>query len=299
MARTKTTKSRAATQAKEDQVLGAVATLNPKNVSDTIGETQVQVQETLAGLSAKILEKLQLLRQVEDSIQLKNDQLKEYHDIEAKVIELDELQAEIDAKYEEWEQEQARKKREFAEQQAERNRAWKREEEEYDYQKRMERRQKEDEFSAILGQKEKENRERQEQLEKNWKEREVDLARREGELAELREKVAGIPELIKKEVNAAVAIATNSVKKEYETKAQLAQKDAETAEKLASQQIQALQSTIDRLNQQVDGMRQELEQAHQRVSEISARAVDSAAGRSTIEALQRALEKDQGQKSGK
>jgi colicin import membrane protein len=299
MARAKTTKSRTAAQAKEDQVLGAVATLNPKNVSDTIGETQVQVQETLAGLSAKILEKLQLLRQVEESIQLKNDELKEYHDIEAKVIELDELQAEIDARHEEWDQEQARKKREFAEQQAERNRAWKREEEEYDYQKRMERRQKEDEFTALIAQKEKENRERQEQLEKLWKERETELARREGELVELREKVAGIPELIKKEVNAAVAIATNSVKKEYETKAQLAQKDAETAEKLANQQIQALQSTIDRLNLQVEGMRRELDQAHQRVTEISAKALDSAAGRSTIDALQRALEKDQGQKSGK
>jgi chromosome segregation ATPase len=292
-------KARQVAASKETEILHAVADLDMEGVNSTIGETQIEVQKTLADLSAKLLEKLQILRQIEDAIQYKSDDLKRHHDIEAKVTELDELEAQIEQRKREWEEEQARKRREFEEQRSERAKAWQREEQEYDYQKRIERRQKEDEFAQAMIQRERENRDKQEQLDKNWAEREGELAKHEAELVELREKVTGMPEAIKKAENAASQIAANSVKKEYETKAQLAQKDAETIQKLAAQEIGSLQATITKLNTQIEEMRRDLSQAHHDAKDISAKALDSAAGRSAMEALQRVLEKEPGQKQQK
>jgi len=150
-----------------------------------------------------------------------------------------------------------------------------------------------------MAQVERENREHQEGLTKDWADRETELKKRENELIELRQQVANFPEVVKKEVNAAVAIATNSVKKEYETKMVLSSKDAETAGKLAAQEATALTATISKLNHQVDDLKVQLEQAHRDVKEISAKALDSASGRTTMEALQKVLEKEQNYKPGK
>src|SRR5262249_20777153 len=155
------------------------------------------------------------------------------HSIEVTASTLDDLQAEIGQTREQWEDEEAAKKRLVAEQQSERNKQWKREEEDYLYRKQQEHRKLEDAFSASMAQQEKANREKQEQLEKQWTEREAELKKREQELAELRLFKDNHPEVVKKEVNAAVAVATNSVKKEYETKIVLAAKDSETDKRLA------------------------------------------------------------------
>jgi hypothetical protein len=98
-----------------------------------------------------------------------------------------------------------------------------------------------------------------------------------------------------------VAVATNSVKKEYETKMVLAAKDYETAQKLSEQTVNSLKENIAKQQAQLEGLREQLEQAHRDMKEISAKALESASGRATTEALQRLLEKDQvvGAKVGK
>jgi len=101
------------------------------------------------------------------------------------------------------------------------------------------------------------------------------------------------PELIKKEVNAQVAVATNSVKKEYETKMVLAAKDAETEKRLSTQEIKALTDNLTKQQAQLETMKHQLEQAQKDVKEISSKALESASGRATTDALQRILEKDQ------
>lgn len=233
-------KNRQATAIKESEVLDTVSGLNFDGVSGTIATTQVEVQKSLAGLSAKLVEQLQVLRDVEAAIVLKRDELKQLYDIESAAIELDDLQAKIDAQNEAWVEEQARKKREFEEQRSDRTRQWAREEEEYQYEQAQERKKAEDTFKYKMGEQERTNREKQQQQEKNWAEREVELKKREKEVEDLKAQVTNFPEVVKKEVNAAVAVATNSVKKEYETKATLSAKDAEMAAKLATQEALSL-----------------------------------------------------------
>ena len=90
-----------------------------------------------------------------------------------------------------------------------------------------------------------------------------------------------------------MAISTNSVKKEYETKMVLERKDAETAQKLAAQEINSLTTSINKLNAQVEDLKVQLDSARHDVKEISSKALEIASGRSAMEALQKVLEKDQ------
>jgi len=294
------TKNRQAAAQRDQDILESVRDLTLDSVSGAVSTTQVEVQKALADLSGKLAEQFQVLQGIESAIQLKRDELKALHQIEATATTLDELEAEIRKQRLAWEEEQAATKRLVAEQQSERNKQRVREEDDYQYKTAQAHRKLEDAFAASMGQQEKANREKQEQLEKQWGEREAELKRRETELAELRSFKENTPETIKKEVNGAVAVATNSVKKEYETKMVLAAKDSETEKRLSEQQISALQDTIKKQQSQLEDFKAQIEQAHRDVKDISAKALDSASGRATSEALQRLMEKDQGStKSGK
>jgi len=294
------TKNRAAAAQRDQDTLEAVQDLTLDSVSKEVSETQVEVQKALAELNGKLVAQFQVLQNIEASIQLRRDELKSLHSIEVTASTLDELEADIRKRRLEWDEEQATAKRNFAEQQSDRNKQRVREEEEYQYKTAQAHLKLEDAFSASMAQQGKANREKQEQLEKSWAERETELKKREQELAELRLFKENNPEMIKKEVNAAVAVATNSVKKEYETKMVLAAKDSETDKRLAEQTHHSLNEQIKKQQAQIDDLKAQLEQSHRDMKEISGKALDSASGRATTEALQRMMEKEQvSTKSGK
>lgn len=300
MAKVTGVKNRRAAAIQEKEVLTSVQGLSLDSVSKSITDTQVEVQKVLADLSAKVMERLQQLEQIQEAIGVRQEELKTLHDIEVKATTIDELDEQIAKQRRTWEEEQAEKKRTFAEMQSERNKTWKREEEEYQYKLAQEHRKLEDSFQALMEKQQKANSDKQEQLDKNWAERETELKKRETELVELRTFKEQAPEMVKKEVNAQVAVATNSVKKEYETKAQLAAKDADVEKRLADQTVKALQDTIAKQQAQLDEMKAQREQALRAVQEISAKALESASGRATTDALQRILERDQqGSKAAK
>ena len=112
-------KTRRAVQIQETEVLAAVKGLDLDSVSRSITETQVEVQRVLADLSSRVMERLQQLQQVEESIRLRTEEFKRLHDIEVTATTLDELEAQIKDQRRSWEEEQAAKKREFAEAQSE------------------------------------------------------------------------------------------------------------------------------------------------------------------------------------
>jgi len=292
-------KNRRAVETKEQEVLEADKDLSFDSVSTAVAQTQVAVQQTLASVSAQLTAQLQTLREVEEAILLRSAELKRLHDVEVTAQTLDELEAKIQEQRRSWDEEEAAKKRAFAEQQSERNKKWAREEEEYQYRTSQAHKKLEDSFAALMSDEQKKEREKKELLEKQWAEREAELKKREQELADLRALKEQLPELIKKAENAAAAVAGNSVKKEYETKAQLAAKDHETDKRLAEQEIRSLGETNKKQQAQIDDLKAQLERALGDIKEISTQAVQSASDRRTSDALQRLLEKDSSNKPTK
>ena len=119
-------KNRKVATIQNTEVLEAVADLDLDGVSNNITTTQVEVQKSLASLSAKLTEQLQQLRDIEVAIRLRQEELEPLRDIELADTTLDDLQSTIVSTRQQWEEEKQRQQREFAEQRADRNRAWQR-----------------------------------------------------------------------------------------------------------------------------------------------------------------------------
>jgi colicin import membrane protein len=287
------TKNRQAAQIRERETLESVNGLTMDSASSAVAAVQVEVQKALASVSAQLTAQLQVLQEVESCIQIRREELRQLHDIEATAATLDELEEQIKEQREAREVEQAKWKRDFAEQVSDARKDWSRQEADYQYTLAQKHRKADDARDLMLTQEDRARQDKQEKLEKDWAEREEELKKREQELAELRAFKEVTPETIRKAESAAAAVAGNSVKKEYETKMQLAAKDSEVERRLAEQQIKALEETIKKQQQLVDDLKAQLETAHRSAQEIAGKALDSASGRATTEALQRLMEKEQ------
>jgi hypothetical protein len=240
-----------------------------------------------------------VLKDIEEAIQLRKEELKQVHTIEATATTLDELEETIRTQRLAWDAEQARWKKDFEEMKSEQRKQWKREDDDYQYQLTIKHRKADDVREAMIAQEDKARREKQEQLDKQWAEREAELKKREQELAELRAFKEAAPGEVRKAESAAAQIAGNSVKKEYETKMQLANKDAEVERRLAEQQILSREDTIKKQQAQIDDLKAQLEQARHDSREIATKALDSASGRATTEALRDMIKEQSSTKSTK
>jgi len=279
----------------EDQVrevMNKVKDMTFDSVTKELAGVQVELQKTLAELSGTLAEQFQLLEDVQKTIALKQEELHRLHQIEATATTLDELKATIEEMQEQQQEQDEEFKRRFAEQKAEMNKQWAREQADYQYDIKLKQKKQEDTLNDMHQQKEKANREKQEQLEKTWAEREAILKKAEQELAELRAFKEAAPEMVKKAVNQEVAIANNSLKKEYEHQKVILQKDAETDKKLADAQKAADAQTIAKLQAQVTHLEKQLELANQRATDTASKAFESVSQRGTAEALQRLMETD-------
>jgi chromosome segregation ATPase len=282
-------KNQKVVEVKQKETLAAVAGLTQSGVANKLAAAQVEIQQTLAHLTANLTEKLAVLQSVESAIELKRQELSDLRQIETTAETLDELEAEIADRRVAWEQEQEQRAREVQEREEERRKTWKRAEEEYQYKVTQERQRDADAHAATVAADLKAHCTKLEALEKTWAEREAALKAHEQEVSDLKARVEDFPDEMKKEVNKEVAIATNALKRQYETEMKLAAKDAETQEKLAEQQAAAANQTIAKLADQIADLKGQLEQAHRDVKEISAKALDSASGRSAMEAVQNVL----------
>src|SRR5262249_16270904 len=195
------------------------------SVTKELAGVQVELQKTLAELSGTLAEQFQLLEDVQKSIKLKEQELMELKQIDAAATTIDELKADIEERDKQQKEDEEPLKRKLGEQKGEEEKQWAREEADYLYSTDQKKRKMEDTLAYEVEQKKKANREQQDQLEKNWAERETELKKREQELAELRKFKEDYPGMVQKEVNQAVAVANNSLKKEYEHKMVLTQKD--------------------------------------------------------------------------
>ena len=116
--------------------------------------------------------------------------------------------------------------------------------------------------------------------------REEALKLREKELEDLRKQVADFPAALKKETDTAAAIAGNRVKSDWEMKFTLAQKDAETAQRVASMEIASLKETNAKQAQAILTLQTELNEAKRQVQAIAEKALESASGARALAEVQ-------------
>lgn len=278
-------------------VLTDISSLTAESAVKKVTEAGLTINKTLAGINEQVISLVEELKKLDEAIQLKTEELNGLHgkDVAASAIDL--LVAEYDKKKAELQEEMERLQKEIAdtraksaqEQAAEREAAEvarKRLEEEYAYNIQLQRKKEQDAFAEQLRQQSATERDRKEKLEKDWATREEALKLREKELEELRGKVADFPLMLKKETDAAAAIAGNRVKGEWEVKFTLAQKDAETAQRVASMEIASLKEANAKQAQALQTLQSELADAKRQVQTIAEKALESASGARALAEVQ-------------
>jgi colicin import membrane protein len=290
-------KEQEARQAHAKNVLTDVSSLTAESAVKKVTEAGLTINKTLAGINEQVMSLVEELKKLDEAIQLKTDELGELHGKDIAASAVDVLVAEYDRKKEELQAEMERLQKEISDTRskfatdlaAERDAlevARKRAEEEYTYDTQLQRKKEQDAFAEQLRQQAASERDRKEKLEKEWAAREEALKLREQELENLRKQVADFPTVLKKETDTAAAIAGNRVKSEWEMKFTLAQKDAETSQRVSIMEIASLKETNSKQAQAIQALQTELAEAKRQVQTIAEKALESASGARALAEVQ-------------
>jgi hypothetical protein len=240
-------------------------------------------------VSAKLVEEVERLAAVRETVVIEQQELEKLHKIDVAATALDQmvqdydrqkqqLEADIAAQRVAWEEELRTTERERKEQEESLKKQRQREIEEYEYKKALERKKAQDKYDEEIRLQEKQNKEKQETLDKSWKQREAALKEQEQELIRLRSEAEGFPARIQKEVEQAVAQATRAAEARFEQQRVLLKKDAESDKRLAEMQIKALEEQLARQTTQIAALERQLEEAKRQVQDIAVKAIEGASG---------------------
>jgi hypothetical protein len=283
-------KAKAQTQIQAQQtkeLLKITDTLTLDSVVADLGNVQVGVQQGLAELTARMTSKLASLRQIEEAIQLKELRLQELHEMEASAITMDEIRNEIARTRLEWQEEtevHARSQKE-AREQCNKERA--REEEEYRYTIGMNRTREEEQYRQEREDLTRQNALKQVDLERDWREREAKLRAQEEETQQMRARFAQLDAEISKMVQEQTNLQLVSLKRDYETKAQLAAKEAETALRLAKQEAEAAKGANTYIQAQLAELKVQLAKSQEDAKHVATKALESVSGQAALAAVER------------
>lgn len=275
---------------KNDVVLETVKSITLDGVSKKIAAVQVDVQQTLAKLSTELTQNLDTLNTVNAAISLKQEELKNLHDIEVTKISLDTLNQDIEATRQLWTDEQTKKAKEDDLARRERQLRWTREEEQYKYERDQAHKKLEDDFNARIQEATKQNTLQAEALQRSWEKREADLKSKEQEFTTLRAEVEAFPAKLKAEVQKAESIVGNVMKKDFEMERKLLEANFNNKIQLAEAQVASEKMKTVELEKQVASLKAQLDMAQKDIKEISTKALESASSRETVNSLQKALE---------
>jgi uncharacterized coiled-coil protein SlyX len=127
-------------------------------------------------------------------------------------------------------------------------------------------------------------------MEKGFKEREENLKKQENEITELRAQVTAFPAKIDSEVKKAEAIVGSSVKRDYEHKLSLLQKDADTAKLVADNTIKGLNDRLANQDMVIGQLQGRINDADKRVTDIATKALEAAASTKSLADVQNLIQ---------
>jgi len=168
MATTKGTRNKKIEQTEAKAVLDSVKDLDLNKVITEVSGLQVNVQNTLAGLSAALTNKIQQIEQMDTAIDLKSTRLQELYGIENMAITLDDMKAQKAEEEQQTVLQRQERAKAWMEEEAERQKKWKREQEDYEYNRALQQKKWKDEFDAEVLQAKRNEATRIELLQKSW-----------------------------------------------------------------------------------------------------------------------------------
>lgn len=310
MSSKKSTKTAQFTKEKDESIRKVASELTAESALASIAEVQASLGKTLASVGEKLQAKLQELANVNRAVELEKEELSRIHDVgiiaqsieeaqavfEARKAELGKLSAAALLDYDEKVAE-ARRKYDLERDEIEQHR--KRDVEQYSYDLGQEQKKRRESFDEEIRLLRNAERDRSEVLAKDWAVREGILGKAESEIVELRIKVNEFPAVLKGEVDKQVGIVGNTVKRDYEHRISLLQKDAEAEKKVADMTNRSLQEQVSKLSTELASAYARLTAADEKVAKIAEKALESASGQRALSEIQSFTQRENGATSRK
>lgn len=272
-------KSETFSKEKSQQTLKAASGITIETAAKKVTEAQLSIGKTLSDVTNQLQTQLQELDTVTQAVQLKQGELETIYTKEQVLKNLDELNVEFEQHKQSIEDQKLAIDRERQQEQADfqfnLEQSRKSEQTQYEEQRRLVKNQHRDE---------------DELRNKAFLAREEELKKHETELIELRAKVTAFPEELKKETEKQVAIATNSVKREYEHKLQLMQKDFETANTVHNNTVAGLNARLAANDKVISDLTARLASSEEKVSAIATKALEAASATKSLADVQNLIQ---------
>lgn len=274
----------------DEQVTNTVQALNVNKVVSEIGELQVNIQSTLSGIAAQITGKLEELGNSEKAIGIMQGKIAELYQVEKELQSIEEIKAKKIEEEEKLKKMISLKNEEYQNEIEQREKQWTREEEEHNYENEMKLRKFQNSFADTIEEQKRVEKARVEALTADWTRRENELNSKEKEFINLKDQVVGFTKQLDSEVAKVKATTEARLKNEYEHTVALLNKDMVAERNLSLEKITALHNQIAQMTVQIKTLNEQLESARADSKEITTNALQSAAGRQVVDALQKSME---------
>jgi len=294
---------------KTEVAVKVAATLSPDGVDREIGNLKSDIGKMLAEVSAKLEEEVTKYRSIQKAIESKERELQELYGIEKAAstlaamiesqnqkrrefaIELEEQKAELTQEIEttrdDWEKEKKQHEIEVKEREVIEKKAREREKEEFMYIFKRDQQSMRDQFNDEKSKLEKEIQIKKETSTKEFAEREKNIAEKEREFADLRNRVGAFPKELETTVAKAVLDATEKIKLEAKNREELLRKEFEGQKNVLSTRIESLERTVKEQADQNQKFSRQLETAYQKVQEIAEKAIEGSSQSKSYAELQK------------
>ena len=208
-------KAAASQHLREAAIRDSVEGVTVDTVVQKISGLGLEVSRSLAIISEKLSQEVELLASVREAVALERKELERLHKIDIAATALDQLvedharqkedlEAEIATQRGAWEDETELTARERKEQEETLKKQRQREIEEYEYKKALERKKAQDKYEEDTRLRDKKNAEKQEAMDGDWLRRETALKEREADVARLLKEAEDFPARLQQETQAAV-----------------------------------------------------------------------------------------------
>jgi colicin import membrane protein len=278
---------------RETSIRESVEGVTVDSVVQKISGLGLEVSRSLAAISEKLSQEVDLLASVRAAVGLERAELGRLHKIDIAATALDqlvqdyaqqklELEAGITSQRTAWEDETEQADRTRKEQEENLKKQRQREVEEYEYKKALDRKKAQDKYEEDTRVRDKKNADKQESMESAWQKREAILKEREADMDRLQKETVDFPARLQQETQAALLRGRQEAETRLQQDLLVLKKDAESEHKLADLKVKTLEDVIARNAIQLAALEKQLTDAKQQVQDIALKAIEGASGARTL-----------------
>lgn len=270
------TKKQQAQSTKNNAALTKATNIDLTKSLGALANSGVQIQGTLSKISEELITKFAELEAVDSSIALKKQELEALHGADQLLLSIDELKVKHADTIEDLAKQRLAIEEENAEFQRSKAEEARRDQENFNYNLVKLRQAEADKYAEEIRTRNNTERDRQEFFEKDIKTRNETLLLKESAYNEAINKAATFESDLQKAVDKQVAIATNTLKKDFEHQKQLADMQATSnLDKMKHDNVRLVEAA-NNLETRVTELNAQLKAAYDKNSELASKAVEAA-----------------------